>query len=144
MPSEPALPPATVAAYMALALQDLVDKLTRNQRPVPHQVRELAALYRGWAQPGGAAMDLPAVDSEQALLLTKGEAARLLGVSERTVQRRVSSGQLRAVHVDRRPRFRPADLDAYLDRCGGPPVDSGGPRWTGPDNPPSAAGGGPP
>jgi len=123
MPPESPLPPAKVAAYVALALQDLVDKLTRNQRPVPPQVRELAALYRGWAQPGGAATCLPSVTSKQPLLVTKEEAARLLGVSTKTVQRRVSSGELRAVHVDRRPRFHPADIDAYLDRCGGPPVD---------------------
>jgi excisionase family DNA binding protein len=49
------------------------------------------------------------------LLVTKGEAAERLGVSVRTVERLVATGQLRQVHVERLARFRVSDLEAYVD-----------------------------
>lgn len=47
------------------------------------------------------------------MLLTLDEAAAVLRVSVRTVQRLVASGQLRPVYVGRLPRFTQAELEAY-------------------------------
>jgi excisionase family DNA binding protein len=46
-------------------------------------------------------------------LLTLDEAAAVLRVSVRTVQRLVASGQLRPIYVGRLPRFTEAELQAY-------------------------------
>jgi len=124
---EPKLPPATIAAYVAIALQNLVDELIRKELPVPAQVRELTTLFRAWAQPGSAAADLPCIDSERPRLVAYGEVGRLLGgVSAKTVSRLVHSGQLRSVYVGDLPRVHVDDLDAYLDRLRGAPLDCAG------------------
>jgi excisionase family DNA binding protein len=49
-------------------------------------------------------------------LLTVNAAADLLAISRRTIYRLVSTGDLRAVHVGERMRFRPEEIDAYLER----------------------------
>ena len=49
-------------------------------------------------------------------LLTVNELARHLGISKWTVYRLVRSGEVRAVRVGERIRFRPADVDRYLER----------------------------
>jgi excisionase family DNA binding protein len=49
-------------------------------------------------------------------LLTVADLARNLGVSRWTVYRLVRSGDIKAVRVGERIRFRPADVDAYLER----------------------------
>ena len=46
-------------------------------------------------------------------LLTTNDVAEILGVSPRTVQRLVSSGQLRPVYIGRLPRFTEAEVSAY-------------------------------
>lgn len=46
-------------------------------------------------------------------LLTLDEAAAVLRVSVRTVQRLVASGQLRPIYVGRLPRFTEKELEAY-------------------------------
>ena len=46
-------------------------------------------------------------------LLTTDEVAEILGVSSRTVQRLVASGQLRPVYVRSLPRFTEAEVEAY-------------------------------
>ena len=48
-------------------------------------------------------------------LLTKAEIAGMLAVSPRTVDRLRTSGELRAIRVRGRVRFRPEDLAAYID-----------------------------
>jgi excisionase family DNA binding protein len=60
-------------------------------------------------------------------LLTTDEAARLLHVHPRTIQRLVERGQLEAVHLGAAVRFDPTDvvdLTARLKRreAGGPPA----------------------
>lgn len=51
-----------------------------------------------------------------AATLTYPEAARYLGMSERSLQRLVAAGTVRHVRpTATRVRFRTADLDAYLD-----------------------------
>ena len=46
-------------------------------------------------------------------LLTTNDVAEILGVTPRTVQRLVSSGQLRPIYVGRLPRFTEAEIQAY-------------------------------
>lgn len=43
-------------------------------------------------------------------------AAAYLSVSVRTIQRMTATGELRAVRYGRLVRYRPADLDAWLER----------------------------
>jgi excisionase family DNA binding protein len=47
--------------------------------------------------------------------LTVEEVAKALRVVPLTVRRLIKSGKLKASHVGRRVRIRPADLDKYLD-----------------------------
>jgi excisionase family DNA binding protein len=49
-------------------------------------------------------------------LLTVDDTAAYLRVSRRQVYKLVSCGELRTVRVGERLRFRPADVDEYLDR----------------------------
>lgn len=46
-------------------------------------------------------------------LLTVREAADLENESERTIRRRIASGELRAIRYGRQLRIRPQDLRAY-------------------------------
>jgi excisionase family DNA binding protein len=46
-------------------------------------------------------------------LLSTDEVAAILGVSARTVQRLVASGQLRPIYVRSLPRFTEAEIEAY-------------------------------
>jgi excisionase family DNA binding protein len=48
------------------------------------------------------------------LLVTKAEAAERLGISVRTIERLVATGQLPIVHVERAARLRVSDLKAYV------------------------------
>jgi excisionase family DNA binding protein len=48
------------------------------------------------------------------------EAAAVLGVERSTIYRLLRAGDLVAVRVGKRKRFRPADVDAYLNREGPP------------------------
>ena len=47
-------------------------------------------------------------------LLTLQEAAEVLRVSVRTVQRLISSGQIRPVHIGRRTLITEKEVEAYL------------------------------
>ena len=49
-------------------------------------------------------------------LLTVNELRGVLKVSRGTVYKLVNRGELRAVRVGERLRFRPADVDRYLER----------------------------
>jgi excisionase family DNA binding protein len=48
------------------------------------------------------------------LLITKSDAAELLGVSLRTIERLISAGRLPLVHVEGAARVRVSDLEAYV------------------------------
>jgi len=49
-------------------------------------------------------------------VLSVNEAARVLGVERSTIYRLLRAGELQAIRVGRRRKFRPEDLDSYLER----------------------------
>jgi len=53
-------------------------------------------------------------------LLTVPELARVLRIGRTSVYRLVKSGSIRPVVVGERLRFRPEDVEAYLERESGP------------------------
>jgi excisionase family DNA binding protein len=56
-------------------------------------------------------------DDKGEAMLSSPEAAARLGVSPQTVKRMAQRGELPAVKVGKRYKFRPVDLAAYLDRA---------------------------
>jgi excisionase family DNA binding protein len=57
---------------------------------------------------------MPATEGS-ALLLTIGEGARRLGLSERSLWNRVRAGEIPVVKLGRLRRIRTADLEAFVD-----------------------------
>ena len=57
-------------------------------------------------------------------ILDLEEVAKMLKVSERTVQREVTAGKLRAFRVGRSLRFRLTDVEKYMERQEVSPGDS--------------------
>jgi excisionase family DNA binding protein len=53
---------------------------------------------------------------EQQDWLKATEVAKLLGTTDRTVQRLVERGQLVAYKIGRTLKFKPSDLEKYLER----------------------------
>jgi excisionase family DNA binding protein len=49
-------------------------------------------------------------------VLSVNEAARVLGIERATLYRLLRAGELESVRVGKRQKFRPEDLDAYLER----------------------------
>lgn len=49
-------------------------------------------------------------------LLSIRDVASVLGVHRNTVHRLIGTGQLQPIRVGRLARFRPEDVDAYLER----------------------------
>ena len=58
----------------------------------------------------------PAYDAGRSPLLTVNDVARLLVVSRDSVYRLIRDGHLRPVRVGKRLRFRPEDIERYLER----------------------------
>jgi excisionase family DNA binding protein len=52
------------------------------------------------------------------LLYTSDEAAKMLRISTKTLLAEIKAGRLQYVLVGKRRRFKPADLDAYVERQG--------------------------
>ena len=67
------------------------------------------------ANPWAASMS-PKTENPETLLLTYDEAARLLRVCKRTVERLVGRGELPVVRVGRMPRISRAALMRWLER----------------------------
>lgn len=55
-----------------------------------------------------------------ARLLSIREVANVLGVHRNTVHRLVNAGELHPVRIGRLPRFRPGDVEAFLERSAAP------------------------
>ncbi len=49
-------------------------------------------------------------------VLSINEAADVLGIARATVYRLLRAGEIESVRVGKRQKFRPEDLDAYLER----------------------------
>lgn len=63
----------------------------------------------------------PMDGSPGALLLTPTDAADRLGVSPKHLRRLSADGRIPAVQVGRHRRYRPADIDAFLEASRVPP-----------------------
>jgi len=62
--------------------------------------------------------DRSKVPAAAPLLYTSQEAAKMLRTSTRTLLAEVKAGRLRYVLIGKRRRFKPADLDEYVERQG--------------------------
>jgi excisionase family DNA binding protein len=112
--------------HLALAVMRHVCHLRQDALQVPPSVDELAATLvrcvqtrpmatpaeHEWTVGGRAAHDEPVT---RRLLVTKAEAAELLGVSVRTIERLIAHGQLPLLHIERASRLRLADIEAYVN-----------------------------
>lgn len=127
--------------HVALAVRDRIRQLRRNGIAVPPELGALAnALWRpgedrtgqerSEVAPTPGPGDRGATDgSAPPLLLPAPGAARRLGISERSLRRRVAAGDLTRVRIGRRVLYDPAELDEYVRRQrGAEAVDAGGAR----------------
>jgi len=111
-----------IVRHMALALSRHVRALRAECVTVPpREVEELTTFLVHLARirptpPGMACRNATAHDASvpDRLLVTKHEAAQMLGVSVRTVERLVAAGRLQQVQVERLARFRVDDVSAYV------------------------------
>ncbi|MFJ5638570.1 helix-turn-helix domain-containing protein [Streptomyces sp. NPDC093223] len=105
--------------HLAAALRDHARALRRDGRTLPPRLAELASgLLR--SEPASSGRNSPrsagsSQDQPSGLLVSAGEAARLLGVSSRTVSRRAASGALSSVRDGNRRRYERAALQRYID-----------------------------
>jgi excisionase family DNA binding protein len=116
--------------HLALALATHVRDRRQDALPVPQSVEELAAVLvrcvqmRPVTTPAGLEWTVrsrvaQADQVTERLLVTKAEAAELLGVSVRTVERLIAHGQLPLLHIERASRLRLADVEAYVNSLAG-------------------------
>jgi excisionase family DNA binding protein len=113
--------PAELIAHLVVALSKYLRQLRADGRRVPAEVEALTIFL---TDPARALQDVTVPDSWPAayghramhkrLLITKSDAAELLGVSLRTIERLISAGRLPLVHVEGAARVRVADLEAYV------------------------------
>ena len=108
-------------AHLVVALSRYLRQLRAEGGRVPAQVEALIAFL---TNPARAVPDVTVLDSWRAassppamprrLLITKSDAAEVLGISLRTIERLISSGRLPLVHVEGAARVRVTDLEAYV------------------------------
>jgi excisionase family DNA binding protein len=107
--------------HLALALCRHVRQLQEEGLAVPREVEELSALltflvsvrhHPPTVADGFGTIHHARMSSR--LLLTKSEAAERLGVSVRSIERLVASGQLPQVQLGGLARFRASDLEAFV------------------------------
>ncbi|GAA4698029.1 excisionase family DNA-binding protein [Nocardioides nanhaiensis] len=114
-----------LAAHLARALARYVPEATREAKAsgsaVPSELVNLAEFFADCARPRQDAtwnaVSPPTMDAAgmtNRLLLTKREAASLLAVSVRQLERLVAGDAIRTVRVGGGVRVRRADLDAYV------------------------------
>jgi excisionase family DNA binding protein len=114
-------PPAELIAHLVLALSKYLRQLRTEGGRAP---AEIEALMIFLTDPARALHDATLLDGCRAaydpsatprrLLITKNDAAELLGVSLRTIERLISAGRLPLVHVEGAARVRLTDLEAYV------------------------------
>lgn len=109
-----------IAAHLAIAITTYTDRARRSYRAVPPELHLFAQALTTQAMAGqaGPTLDHPVVqphaEKVDQRLLTITQVADALHMSARTVRRRITSGDLPAVHCGHLARIRVADLDAYL------------------------------
>jgi excisionase family DNA binding protein len=98
-------------------------RAARQRATLPDKPAESATRRGGRATTQRHLISAPAADN--AALLTTSEAADLLHVHPRTVQRLVERGQLCVVHLGGAVRFDPHDVAGLIARfkCGAAPSD---------------------
>jgi excisionase family DNA binding protein len=113
--------PTELIAHLVIALSRYRRQLRAEGARVPAQIEDLISFLADRVKarhdvlmldPWRAAPDPPAMSRR--LLITKSDAAEQLGVSLRTIERLISSGRLRLVHVEGAARVRVTDLEAYV------------------------------
>lgn len=115
------LEPRHYAGHLHIALVAHIERLRLNRLPVPDQLVWLANTYGALAKGGaGIATHGDAMPETPAQLLTVGQVAAALNVSERTVRRRIADGALSSAQVGRAQRVHVDDLDAYVSSLRGP------------------------
>lgn len=114
-----------VLAHLAVALSRYLKEAAREGRGVPAELVAVldfatdAVRERQGAPTVGVCADPDHAGGMSAkLLLTRREVANLLGVSMRTLERRIAAGELPLVMVGGVPRVRRADLDKYVAGLG--------------------------
>lgn len=103
--------------HLAAALRDRARRLQRDGRTLPPRLTELAAgLLRPDAATTGHNSPRPAAAPQHdgALLCGAAEAARLLGISVRTLRRRAATGQVPSVIDGGRRRYQRTALQRYV------------------------------
>jgi excisionase family DNA binding protein len=114
-------PPAELMAHLVVALSRYLHQLRAEGGRVPAQVEALITFL---TDPARSVHDVTVLASWRAassasamprrLLITKSDAAEVLGISLRTIERLISSGRLPLVHVEGAARVRVTDLEAYV------------------------------
>lgn len=104
---------------VAVGLEALAERLEVTARRAPPLLDVLRGQLVDWRclewTSGRGGLDLGECDVVMTpLLLTRGEAAFVLRLSERQVARVVAEGRLRAVHEGSAVRFRREDLEEYV------------------------------
>jgi excisionase family DNA binding protein len=114
-------PPAELIAHLVIALSRYLRQLRAEGGRVPAQIEELIAFQTDRVRalhgvptldPWRAASDPSAMPRR--LLVSKSDAAALLGVSVRTIERLIAAARLPLVHVEGAARIRVTDLEAYV------------------------------
>lgn len=112
----------TVAAHLTSAIHEYCERARLSYNSVPAELREIERSLADramWGQEGPSFDDLwRAHEAERVMpaLLTYRQASVLLGVSERTVKRRVAAGTLTPVRDGGISRLRVTDLEAFIER----------------------------
>ena len=114
------------AGYLANAIEQLRQVLRNNALQMPAELEDLQRMFRLRASTGhdGSYMDTLASDLHclihgqytPRLLEDLEGAAAALKLSESSVKRLVSTGELHAIHCGKLLRFRVADLQTFVDR----------------------------
>lgn len=106
------------AAHLARAIENYERTCRQNGARLPVALRELhdvLTVSGGQERPTLETGPVVSDSDAMSLLHDYDQAARLLGLSERTVRRLVSEGDLRAVEVGRLRRIHRDDLLEYAD-----------------------------
>lgn len=85
--------------------------------------------FCGNRKKAGEAMGGTAPQAAGQLLLSAREAARALGIGERTLWTQTRAGGLPCIRIGRRVLYAPRDLEVWIDgrrRGGAPDADAGG------------------